>query len=137
MATQIRLAVERGIHQGKEWVFTTPARLVVGRSVDCDVCLSLPIASADVSRHHCLIEIDPPSLRVRDLGSRNGTFVNGHLIAGHRDSDRPVDETVANSAAPHELHDGDEVRVGCTHFRVGVRSATLPLADRLLAALGR
>ena len=37
---------------------------------------------ADVSRHHCLLHIDPPAVWVRDLGSRNGTRVNGTQI-GH------------------------------------------------------
>jgi len=29
------------------------------------------------SRHHCLLEIAPPRCFLRDLGSTNGTFVNG------------------------------------------------------------
>ncbi|KYC36281.1 hypothetical protein WA1_52005 [Scytonema hofmannii PCC 7110] len=32
------------------------------------------------SRYHCLLDINPPDIRVRDFGSRNGTYVNGKKI---------------------------------------------------------
>jgi DNA-binding NarL/FixJ family response regulator len=49
----------------------------------------------DVSRRHCLVDVDPPEVRVTDLGSRNGTYVNGQRIW-----------------AQQALHAGDEVRIG-------------------------
>jgi pSer/pThr/pTyr-binding forkhead associated (FHA) protein len=55
------------------------AKLVIGREVDCD----LPIDSDFVSRHHCVLLLDDYTLRIRDLGSKNGTFVNGHRIGAY------------------------------------------------------
>ena len=49
------------------------ARVVIGRAADCDLVLNEP----DMSRHHALIENTPQGLYLRDLGSHNGTFVNG------------------------------------------------------------
>jgi pSer/pThr/pTyr-binding forkhead associated (FHA) protein len=49
------------------------ARLVIGRKKECD--LRIPVPS--VSREHCEIKVDGGRLLVRDLGSSNGTYVNG------------------------------------------------------------
>ena len=49
---------------------------VIGRSSDCN----LRIASKEVSRKHCSILLSDRVVRVRDLGSANGTFLNGSQI---------------------------------------------------------
>lgn len=49
---------------------------VIGRSSDCD----LQIASNEVSRHHCQIEIKPKRVTITDLDSANGTKINGKRI---------------------------------------------------------
>jgi pSer/pThr/pTyr-binding forkhead associated (FHA) protein len=71
----------------------------------------------DVSRRHCLVEIAPASVSIRDLGSLNGTFVNGRKIGQRTAWDNPkTDETHLPSL---ELTDGDEIRLGeHTAFRV-------------------
>lgn len=55
-------------------------RVVVGRSPDCDVVLN----TTSVSRQHAELICDDVGWRVRDLGSRNGTGVNGTRVAGER-----------------------------------------------------
>jgi ABC-type multidrug transport system ATPase subunit len=58
-------------------LFAGKSRLRIGRSADCDVCLSHPM----VSRHHALLERRPDGrLRVTDLESINGVTVNGERI---------------------------------------------------------
>ena len=49
--------------------------LVVGRAVECDV----PVFDPTVSRHHAELTVldDGDGVRVRDLGSSNGTSING------------------------------------------------------------
>jgi pSer/pThr/pTyr-binding forkhead associated (FHA) protein len=49
---------------------------VVGRREDCD--LRIPLS--DVSRKHCRIVRDGDMLKLEDLGSSNGTFLNAHRV---------------------------------------------------------
>ena len=51
--------------------------LLVGRNPDCDVVLT---ASRKVSRNHCLIACVDDKLLIRDLGSTNGVWINGHRV---------------------------------------------------------
>src|SRR5262249_25390810 len=50
---------------------------LVGRAVECDVVID----DTSVSRRHAELQVAPPGLDVRDLGSRNGTFVDGTRIS--------------------------------------------------------
>jgi adenylate cyclase len=55
----------------------SPGRtLVVGRAVDCD----LPVLDPTISRHHAELQATESGLRVRDLGSTNGTCVDGERV---------------------------------------------------------
>jgi len=51
---------------------------VVGRSSDCDLVL----ASDIVSRRHASIVVGPTDVRIEDLGSSNGTYINGARVLG-------------------------------------------------------
>lgn len=53
------------------------AVVVVGRHYWCDV----RIASHRVSRRHCCLALDGDRVLVRDLGSTNGTLINGLRVA--------------------------------------------------------
>jgi len=118
LPARITLTITEGSLKGEEYVFHDAARCVVGRSSDCDVTLPTDLLHRDISRHHCEFEIDPPTVRVRDLDSLNGTYVNGEKIGprpnllarGGSEQDRGV----------RELRNGDEVRVGGTVIRVSV-----------------
>jgi pSer/pThr/pTyr-binding forkhead associated (FHA) protein len=128
MSARITLTVTEGILEGKEYSFAEQARCIVGRAEDCSVQLPMDYAHSDVSRHHCVLEleIDPPGIRVRDLGSRNGTYVNGAKI-GQRPGSRPLERADLSDLPAYELQDGDEVRVGHTVFRVGIGTAAAAL----------
>jgi len=123
MHSQITLTIIDGCLQGKEIVLDRRGRYVVGRAPDCDVQLALGEGLPDVSRHHFLLAFDPPMLRVRDLGSRNGTFLNGENI-GHRSQSALLDGTQLDSFAEYEVYDGDELRVQDLVFRVAVHDPT-------------
>ena len=96
------LVVEQSPHAREGWAFVIPpgARMVAGRASDVDIHLP----DTFVSSHHVRFEARSDGLLVDDLGSTNGTFVNGQEIAG------PV---VAGS--------GDNVAVGDSVFRVEAR----------------
>ena len=76
----------------------------IGRREDCD--LRIPVG--DVSRKHCRLVLSPDNLRVQDLGSSNGTFVNGQQVqdaflnAGDTVSVGPVNFIVQIDGVPAE-----------------------------------
>jgi hypothetical protein len=70
------------------------ARLVVGRLQQCDICL----ADVNASREHSAFERDGDGWAIRDLGSTNGTNVNGERITRQR------------------LRDGDVIVIGITEL---------------------
>jgi adenylate cyclase len=53
------------------------APLIVGRAPTCDVS----VADPTISRRHAELVVDDEQVTLRDLGSSNGTFVNGHKVA--------------------------------------------------------
>jgi eukaryotic-like serine/threonine-protein kinase len=119
MSARIELTVVSGSGPQRRYVFSEPQTCVIGRVPECAIILPATLENCDVSRRHCALEIDPPFVRVRDLGSLNGTYINGELIGGRwarRPQTEPVDE---HSWFP--LRDGDELRLG-QHavFRVDV-----------------
>ncbi len=57
-------------------IFTVKSQTLVGRSNECDVTL----AAAHLSRRHAELSVREGLLFVRDLGSANGTFVNGKRV---------------------------------------------------------
>ena len=76
-------------------VFSLPDHVtVIGRRHDCD--LRIPLSS--VSRRHCQLSYNKETLKVRDLDSRNGTYING----------KRIDET--------EAQPGDYLKIGPLTF---------------------
>jgi pSer/pThr/pTyr-binding forkhead associated (FHA) protein len=59
-------------------VFAIKAETVIGRSNDCDITL----AAAHLSRRHVKLSIQEGLLYVKDLGSANGTYLNGKRVVG-------------------------------------------------------
>jgi predicted component of type VI protein secretion system len=82
--------------QGAELIALDATRVTIGRAATNEVDLS---ADSKASRLHAVLERLPAGWCIRDLSSRNGTFVNGVRV----DRDRP-------------LRPGDEVRVGDTRL---------------------
>ncbi len=81
---------------GKDRTFTIRAATTsVGRGLDNDLVLE----STDVSRHHAQIEYRDGSYHLTDLGSTNGSRVNG----------QPVQRAI--------LRDGDEIEFGSLHLQ--------------------
>jgi eukaryotic-like serine/threonine-protein kinase len=118
MSARITLLATSGPLKGQEFAFSFPASFAVGRSDECLLRIDGDRTDRTVSRRHCRLEIDLPHLRVRDLGSLNGTFVNGRMI-GHRVTGRPPIPTRANTHEV-ELHDGDRLVLGSTELRVSI-----------------
>ena len=88
---------------------------VVGRAAECD----LVIKAADVSKRHCRIVLAPDSVVVEDLGSSNGTLVNG--------------EQVKRAS----LKDGDQLDLGGHLFQVRMRESSARPRPRPPGAMPR
>jgi len=85
-------------------------------SVGRDSANRLTLADPAASRRHCLFRRGGGSIKILDLGSSNGTFVNGV----------PVRE--------HVLEHGDEIRIGSSQFQFVIeQSEAAPAADSMLA----
>ena len=69
------LAVIMGANAGQIYTISKP-RIVLGRGTESDVQLQ----DSEVSRRHAMIEIHVDEARVSDLGSTNGTYVDGVRI---------------------------------------------------------
>ncbi len=72
---------------------------LVGRDASCD----LRIGSSRISRHHCCLAPEGNEITVRDLGSTNGTRINGCSVIRGR------------------LRDGDELTLAHASYRLVVR----------------
>ncbi|MFE7270062.1 protein kinase [Streptomyces sp. NPDC057623] len=118
-SARVTLTVLQGPLQGRRFEFPDRATCVVGRADDCALQLPEDAEYSGISRHHCLLDINPPDVRVRDLGSANGTYVNGERIGG-REAGPPPHGSDRLPSAERELADGDEIRLGGVRLRVGI-----------------
>ncbi len=103
------LVVYKGVLAGTRWPLVEQV-ITIGRATDCEIV----ITERQVSRYHARIEQDDAGYILRDLGSKNGTFVNGERVRGQ----------------PYRLRDGDEITFA-TVVQVGfvAGDATLPLDE--------
>jgi hypothetical protein len=118
-AAAVTLTEVLGPEPGRQFTFTERTTCIVGRHEDCYPRIPKDQHQRTVSRCHCLLNINPPEVWVRDLGSLGGTFVHGKLI-GRRN--RAGDRGPAVSPECR-LHDGDEVQLceeGVAVFRVNI-----------------
>jgi serine/threonine-protein kinase len=111
-ATRLTLTAIEGPHKGEVFTFSGHEIFLVGRSKQAH----LQVTDGYCSRFHFMVEINPPDCRLTDLGSRNGTMVNGRRV-----------QTA-------DLRDGDVIGIGHTSLLVGMAAgaeatATTP-ADR-------
>ncbi len=110
MTMKVQLVVVQGKPEGKVIPLTMPI-FRIGRGETCH----LRPNSEQISREHAEIAIAAGTVTVRDLGSRNGTIVNGKAVTG-----------------VHTLKDGDLVQVGPLTFALSIQGA--PVAQPAPAA---
>ncbi|MEH1884351.1 FHA domain-containing protein [Nostoc sp.] len=80
MPDKIILTVIQGQLLGQQYIFDYRTSCIIGRSPDCNPQLPDDSHHLGISRYHCLLDINPPDIRVRDFGSKNGTYINGKNI---------------------------------------------------------
>jgi DNA-binding winged helix-turn-helix (wHTH) protein len=96
---------QTGPINGQKW--NLKDTLLIGRDSECDVV----IPDRQVSRYHARVTITKDGVQVEDLGSKNGTFLNGRVVQ-----------------EPAFLLDGDLVQIALVQKIVFLNSdATLPM----------
>jgi hypothetical protein len=101
------LVVKEGELDGQSWTVDQDV-ITIGRGADCDIALP----ERQISRRHARIERRNQGYFLIDLGSRNGTFVNGQEIN-----------------QPYFLQDGDEIQIAlCAKLSFVGAEATVPLS---------
>lgn len=107
MPAKVTLKVVKGKSSGMSESFKEKNILILGRGQQCTTSL----ADATVSRCHCLIEINPPTVTVRDFGSLNGTYLNGEMI-GKRNANMSAEEARKLKYREFPLKNGDRLGLG-------------------------
>ncbi len=102
----VKLIVASGKSAGRS-IAIKRNKLLIGRAEECDI---RPL-SEDVSRRHCQVTVEPTQVWVEDLGSRNGTFVNGAKI---------------ESRTRTGVSNGDVIRVGALELKVSCTTQPAP-----------
>ena len=117
MPGKFTLEVTAGPIKGQTFAFVDHDTFIFGREEDCHARLSASDTTA--SRHHFLLEVNPPDARIQDIGSRNGTYINGKKHGG-RPAHMSPEEARKLDYPVIDLKDGDEIEVGETTFSVRV-----------------
>jgi serine/threonine-protein kinase len=117
MPAKVKLVVTEGVYQGKDFSFDEHDTFFLGRvKEDCDIYLP---DDHCISRHHFILEANPPDARIRDLGSLNGTWINGVKYGGREKGESP--EQGAQRQYPQiDLKDGDTIKAGDTVMQLKV-----------------
>lgn len=102
------LVITEGALAGQRWPIDQEV-VLIGRSETCDLVLP----ERQISRQHARLRRQDDGYYIEDLGSKNGTFLNG----------QPLPPFV-----PHRLKDGDELALAlCVRMRFVSPEVTLPL----------
>ena len=109
----VQLVVVKGNPRGRTLSFG-PGNYLFGRGTECHVRPE----SEWVSRQHCLLSVTTNAIHLKDLGSTNGTLVNGQRLVGERD-----------------LAHGDTIQVGPLALQVHlIADAKLSTDDSMVEA---
>ncbi len=101
---EVKLVMFKTDGSRKDFPLSGPTA-VIGRAENCD--LQIPLL--DVSRRHCELRMAAETLKVKDLASSNGTYVNNKrvneqvLAAGDRLAVGPVVFTVQINGKPEQI----------------------------------
>lgn len=121
MSAKVTLTITKGKLSGQQYTCNSRTSCIIGRAFDCNIKLPDDKNHSTISRYHCLLDINPPDIRIRDFGSRNGTYVNGEKI-GQRESDQTPEEAAKIKFPEYDLKSGDRIELGDTIFEVDIKA---------------
>jgi predicted component of type VI protein secretion system len=116
---EVQLVVASGSKAGQVIPVTGP-KFIIGRADDCH----LKPRSDLISRYHCAVISEDDYVAIRDLGSKNGVFLNGEQVS-----------------MEHELQNGDKLSVGplefFVHITVVIKGQKKPKIESVQEAVAR
>ncbi len=119
MSGQVTLKIIQGKLRGQQHLFKDRTTCIIGRSSECNLKLPDDFEHNTVSRYHCLLDINPPCIKIRDFGSLNGTYVNGVKI-GQRDREQTPEQVQELNFPEYDLQNQDKIQLGNTIFEVEI-----------------
>jgi eukaryotic-like serine/threonine-protein kinase len=131
MGITIAITVLKGPHKNRRFCFQGPVRCMVGRAGDYSVRFSGDESDLTISRHHCRLDIDPPSVQLRDLGSLNGTYLNGKKLEPAQADPPDAIASFAEGVSVASVKAGDVITLGDTSFRIDMVDCPLPVVTEL------
>ena len=114
----------------KNKLYTLAELTVIGRSTDCDICL----AASHLSRRHAELAVRDGVLYVKDLGSANGTYVNGEKVTERRlrrGDDLRLDTLSFGVIGPSDEEDKTTIRSALPEMKAAADSAGQRSAERV------
>jgi eukaryotic-like serine/threonine-protein kinase len=123
MSAKVILTISQGINLGQQYICDSRDTYIMGRHQDCNLPLPDDEQHITISRYHCLLDVNPPDIRIRDFGSLNGTFVNGAKI-GQRANDQTPTQGQKTKFPEYDLKNNDTIQLGDTVFNVSTIAAT-------------
>lgn len=108
MPSRVTIQVNKGQKSGEKFVYENKESVVVGRQQDSNIALP----ENTVSRYHCMMEILPPKVMVRDFKSLNGTYLNGTLIGQREEGMSAEQAREAADSTEFEMKEGDRLGLG-------------------------
>jgi pSer/pThr/pTyr-binding forkhead associated (FHA) protein len=112
---EVKFLVIQGRPLKKSLVFPL-GNYVFGRGTECHIRPN----SEWVSRQHCQLLVTRDAASIRDLGSRNGTLINGERVVGERG-----------------LINGDQLQIGPLVFEVRLEATPAPTSEVSLGVVER
>jgi predicted Ser/Thr protein kinase len=126
----VQLHVNRSDGTEQTFVIKEHDTFLLGRMSDCHFCVT---GDSQVSRHHFILEACPPMASLRDLGSMNGTHINGKKCGGREKGETP-EQGALRQYPSIVLKDGDTIKVGQSTIQVRLQGS--PNEVLVQAALG-
>jgi hypothetical protein len=114
---KVELRITGGEKIGKVFTFEEPQGFIFGRADDCTCVVSKE--DRTLSRHHFIMEINPPNVWIKDLGSLNGVYINGKKYGGRPEGVAPSE---ASCSEPIPLCNGDRIKVGNNELLFNVQA---------------
>ena len=119
MSVQVKLTIIQESLIDQQFIFKERTICIIGRHQNCHLRLPSDKKHRTISRYHCILDINPPYVRLRDFGSTNGTYINGKKI-GQSQPKHTSEATEKIQFPEYDLKSGDKIQLGTTIFQLSI-----------------